>query len=165
MNLSEYKKQALQFVQYENDTIGMACSALGIAGEVGEFCTEYYTEANIKNVISEAGDIMWKFMAIEKYYQIDFLSELSILPNNGHITEKTLQKKVLRIAETCKKIIRDPESTETEKRKSYLRAQCINLLCDIHYLTHELCGIKLETILQANIDKLTDRKNKNQIYR
>jgi NTP pyrophosphatase (non-canonical NTP hydrolase) len=90
--------------------------------------------------------------------------ETAIYPKNESVmyTALGLAGEVGEVANVVKKILRDDNGIVTEEKQEKLKSELGDVCWYLARLTDEL-GLELEDILDANVFKLMDRKNRNQL--
>ena len=90
-------------------------------------------------------------------------SETAIYPKNESVvyTALGLAGEAGEVANVVKKILRDDNGIVTEEKQEKLKAEIGDVCWYLARLADEL-GLELEDILDANVFKLMDRKNRNQ---
>lgn len=159
MNLETYAVEARK-TQVFNPEHSLYYPVLGLCDEVAEFIekdTLFYPQINSKDLVLEAGDVMWYFSCVCDYANMPitnfFTHEASTTPVELFIT-------CGKIAGVIKKQLRDG-TINTGKLGDLLEllsAQFLNIL----YQT--LPDYTLEEILDMNIAKLRDRQMRNVIH-
>lgn len=133
---------------------------LGLIGEFGEFkvalrdMTLYVKQPNKrKNLLKEAGDVLWYITAICKVYGIE-ATEVIIENGKGKfdwsVTESDIR--IAEIAESIKKYLRD-DKIDLDKLKENLI-----FVSDTVRMSSVYNGIMLSEILKTNYEKLIKRR-------
>jgi len=180
MNIEQYIKTTRETAVYP---IQKATSyvALGLSDEAGEFyekASEYtggknkrYGQKERESLADELGDVMWYIARIVDELDIDYdhLQKELDAPVAGsslgpqikkvaHYSEDLLLRTV-QVNGRVKKIIRGDDGRE--KKIQDISENLKDMIVSMKLICHHAGFFSLETVMKLNIDKLTDRSERN----
>ena len=174
MNLAEYQKRAITTAIYEK-SIALPYIALGLVSEVGELIEKlqeliegnYDDEVAHKNLIlKEIGDIYWYSAAWAEEVDCNLTLIKKMSEGYGKSTDN-ITVQAAKVADVVKKALRDDfelakngEITQDKANKASMAVS--KILSWLDALCKDM-GFKVENALEANIQKLESRKNRNVI--
>lgn len=160
MNFNEYIPYAKKTITYDSYEKLLFCCTTGLLGEFTEFAEHIEKRSSKPLIISEAGDILWYTAILVDALGISIdtntVSTYYTLPNCGYKTIGNIQ-------EILKKAVRTHDWIPTEIQKDQLTL----LFSDIVYGIQKFCwgyGYNISDVLQQNIEKLADRKERGVIH-
>lgn len=177
-NFKDYQKLAIATAIYPNLGNNITYPVLGLVGETSELYDKIHNTFKdksfcidaeiIKDIKKEIGDVFWYISAIchELRMHLDIDKEME--KNSeviGDCHKEFMSYMIMnsgRIAEICKKMIRDDKGVLTEQRKDMFICQ-INYLVRNLYVVTKCLGINVIEVLQMNIDKLYSRKDRGKL--
>lgn len=182
MNIVEYatKARSLNIYPPEAKFFG---PAFGIAGEVGELIEKIQHGGSDEEIIKEMGDVLWylvntlediewSFVDCVTYFaelqsgedhfsavqaHVSFLYDNDCLVGKSDITELSIYAG--KIAELAKKALRDNAGILPETKRKVVGKYCMLILQQLCIGCH-IMGFNLDSVAQANLDKLFDRQER-----
>lgn len=167
MTPADYASQSKEFALYPKTAT--TYPFLGLAGEGGELLAAISTfglkPINRENVLKEIGDVCWYFAEVCRVTGLSFEAMIGFDEHKDIESVNPpldLPTTIAAICELAKKSLRDEGGAWGEERKARLEAQLrrlglVILCCCRRY------GWPLSDVLLANIQKLTDRRDRNKL--
>lgn len=154
MELNEYQKLTDQFAVYPKEK-ELEYLVLGVISEVAEL--EVKIE-NFESIDLELGDCFWYISQLCNYFSI-LLSDYTDTSNTNSLDNFDNHALAGRLASIVKKYIR--QDFDRERLLGKIKPVIFSLAWSISELIDS--QTELENLLQKNIDKLNDRKQRNVI--
>ena len=174
MNITEYQKLARSTAVYPKINDNLLYPTLGLMGEFGEVAEKLkkairddnyvITDAKKTDIIKEVGDVYWYIGAVASEAGIE-LEEISFNDQSFHIDNLDIYQSLFflhgsvnSIAQHCRIILSGNEYSEFAK--PYLKQILQSFVEELNRFLKKI-DINMEQVLETNIAKLLDRKNRN----
>lgn len=165
MNLKTYIAKSQEFAVYPKER-GLEYVSLGLANETLEMLTKVWDGASDEETAKELGDVLWYVGGCYVELQADLPKQFNMPVSKVSMVgtkERLISSLVSEVGEFIghtKKILRgDPGVTERHKK---MAEHLSHILGVIHTLA-EYLGTDFYAVMQANYDKLLDRKKRNKL--
>jgi len=172
MNIKEYQKAARSTAVYPNIGENLTYPTLGLIGEFGELSEKLkkairddnyeITETKRNDIIKEAGDIFWYISAICSELKIELqynnFDSLKFIIDNYGIYDSILllNNSINDVVSHCKEIIHGDDIHS----RGFINHDIYGLIEELKRFLNKM-NINMEQVLDTNIAKLLDRKNRN----
>jgi len=172
MNITEYQKLARSTAVYPNIDNNLMYPTLGLMGEFGEVAEKLkkairddnyvITDAKKADIIKEVGDVYWYIGAVASEAKIE-LQELNFGDQSFYIDHCDIYESLFFLHGTIGSVINYCRKIMVGNTTSYIG----NLIHSLEFLVEELSrflkkmDIDMNVVLETNIAKLLDRKNRN----
>ena len=174
MTLNEYQTKALTTAQYKDKVIYPALKILGEAGEVCEKIGKVYRDNNgeftveiKKELAKELGDVMWYIAVLSHDCGFD-LETYGIVRNDSDVgklfadeTEVAISIRLMDMAIWAStRAVLYQQRPGWEKETALRAGICVELVQRLA----SIFGYTLQEILEMNVNKLADRKERGKIH-
>lgn len=183
LDFAEYSQHTRRTAEYPEDT-AILYLALGLADEAGEFTEEVTkspTQDEVEEMRAEMGDVFWYVSELIRHLaddpgqwkegsgrvQADWTGVISTRrsmdPEFGEECAQEALQRAAQVAGQAKKAIRDDDGKFTDERSERILRLVTEIRRNLDKAAHHLGLGGHEIVLEENLDKLLDRKDKGLI--
>lgn len=164
MDFNDYQQKSLATAIYPNRGNNLAYTAFGIIEETGEVL-EKLDILDQDGLKKEMGDQCWYIANCCSELNVkmqDLVPRMNsvICPDKDRDLVDFMIVQITKIAGKTKKMIRDDNGKITEDKKEAILTALAHIMAAIDKMAHNH-NLDIEEIMEANLAKLLDRKNRN----